>query len=547
MFDIREFDIRFGALRLMRTQHDATWNEIAMLGAPHCGQFLTMPKNAPPEYREIIDDTMLASAAVLKAGMMTLRTNPSQPWFRLKTPDDSVNKRNSAKRWFHRVREIMRAVHDKSNAYGMLGRVYDECPMFGTAASIITDRFDTVQHHTPLTIGEYFIGLNEYDEPDTLVREFTMKVANIVREFGMAACSNEVQAAYRAGHYYQDVTIRHVIEPRSWSERSGVPGPKGMAFRSVYYERNESKEILRESGFRTFPAIVARWQAMSGQAWGTAYPGLMALGAARRLQIEQYRKAEGIDYQTKPPVQVPNSLRDRDQDLLPGGIVPYDQTTPQGGVRTAFEVPIRLDHLLNDIEDVRRSIRQTFHVPMIQTLSSLNDSTQRTAFEIARRSDEAAVVLGPVTLQLQKDLDRPLIASTFDALVRNNLLPPVPEELQGLPLEIEFVGPLAQALKMVEATQIDRFTAQLGLIAQIKPDVTDKLNADEWADVYSDMFGVHPDLIEANENVAVIRQARAQAQQAQAQAEVAEQAGRTMRDLSLAQTDRPSVLTQGGA
>ena len=69
-------------------------------------------------------------------------------------------------------------------------------------------------------------------------------------------------------------------------------------------------------------------------------------------------------------------------------------------------------------------------------------------------------------------------------------------------------------------------------MAQLKPEVLDKLDADYWADAYADALGVDPRLLLPGDKVALIRQQRAQAQaQAQAQAEAA-QGAQTAQTLS---------------
>ena len=74
-----------------------------------------------------------------------------------------------------------------------------------------------------------------------------------------------------------------------------------------------------------------------------------ALGDIKQLQHEQLRKAQGIDYQTNPPLQVPSHLKNSPIDRLPGGITYYDAASPTGGVRSMFETQLNLQHLGADI------------------------------------------------------------------------------------------------------------------------------------------------------------------------------------------------------
>ena len=53
-------------------------------------------------------------------------------------------------------------------------------------------------------------------------------------------------------------------------------------------------------------------------------------------------------------------MKNRDVEMLPGGITYVDSANPHGGIRSAFEVNIDLQHLLGDIRDVRERIRSCF-------------------------------------------------------------------------------------------------------------------------------------------------------------------------------------------
>jgi len=88
----------------------------------------------------------------------------------------------------------------------------------------------------------------------------------------------------------------------------------------------------------------------------------------------------------------------------------------------------------------------------------------------------------------------------------------------------------------VSTGAVDRFVANLGAVAQFKPDVLDKFDQDAWADKYADMLGVDPEMIIGNERVAVIRQNRAQELQAAQQMAMVQQGAETAKTLSGAST-----------
>ena len=157
--------------------------------------------------------------------------------------------------------------------------------------------------------------------------------------------------------------------------------------------------------------------------------------------------------------------------------------------------------------------------------------TRMNATEVAERHEEKLLMLGPVLERLHNELLDPLIDNTFNRMVEVGLIPPAPEEMQGMELSVEFVSMLAQAQRAIGTNSVDRYVNNMGMVAQMKPDVLDKFDSDAWADGYADMLGVDPKLIVAGERVAKIRQARAEQQQAMAQQEAANQAAENMSKL----------------
>ena len=333
----------------------------------------------------------------------------------------------------------------------------------------------------------------------------------------------------------------HAIEPRK-DRDPRKRDSKNMAWRSCYFETGGDHETyLRDSGFNQFPAVVPRWATSGGDIYGNS-PGMEALGDIKQLQHEQLRKAQGIDYKTQPPLQVPTKLEGQEINTLPGGVTFVDSATPNGGIRSAFEVNLDLSHLLADIQDVRERIRGSFYADLFLMLAN-NVGGRMTATEVAERHEEKLLMLGPVLERLHNELLSPLIEMTFDRMLQADVLPPAPEELQGMDLNIEFVSMLAQAQRAVATNSVDRFVGNLGMIAQMKPDVLDKFDSDKWADEYADMLGVDPALIVPGEKVAVVRQHRAEAAQQQQRMAMMQQGAETQKALAGAKTDSPSALT----
>ena len=532
---------RWGHLRAERATWWSHWQEITTYLLPRNGRYFEQDRNkGHRRHNSIYDNTGTRALRTLGAGMMAGATSPARPWFRLGTADPDLNRFTPVKLWLNDVTERMQLVFQKSNTYRTLHSVYEELGAFGTAGSIVLPDPKTAIHHYPVTIGEYAIATDYQGRVNTLYREFQKTVGETVREFGYKKCSTSVKNLYDRGSLDQWITIIHAIEPRDDRERDFKKKDNmNMAYKSCYFEQGgDGEDVLRESGYKEFPAVIPRWSIAGGDIYGNS-PGMEALGDIKQLQHEQLRKAQGIDYQTKPPLQVPSYMKNRDVDSLPGGVTFIDGQ--QGKIETAFNVNLNLNHLLADIQDVRQRINGSFYADLFLMLANATD-TRMTATEVAERHEEKLLMLGPVLERLHNELLDPLIDNTFNRMLEVGLIPPAPEELQGMELNVEFVSMLAQAQRAIGTNSVDRYVNSMGMVAQMKPDVLDKLDSDAWADGYADMLGVDPKLIVAGERVAKIRQERAMAQQQAAQAEAEQRAVDNAVKLNDSKTGDPSMM-----
>lgn len=490
------------------------YREISDYILPRSGRFFEQDRNrGEKKHNNIYDSTGTRALRVLAAGMMSGMTSPARPWFRLAIADSDLMEYDPVKLWLNENAKIMREIFSRSNTYRALHMIYEELGAYGTAASFMRPDFNDVLRHYTMTAGEYAISSSNRGEVDTLYREVPMTVAQIVQEFGLDKVSKSVKDQYERNNLDQWITVMHAIEPRKDNERDiGKRDAKNMPFKSCYFElAGNGDEMLSESGFNYFPVLVPRWSVSGGDIYGNS-PAMESLGDIRQLQHEQLRKAQGIDFQTKPPLQMPVTMKGSEHDSLPGGIAWYDPSSPSGGVKTQFEVNLNLQHLLADIQDVRERINGTFYADLFMMMA--NDTRSGiTATEVAERHEEKLLMLGPVLERLHNEMLSPMIENTFQMMVEAGIVPTPPKELQGMDLNIEFVSTLAQAQRAIGVGSIDRLLGTVGNMASMKPEVLDKLNADQIVDTYADMLGVDPNLIIGDENVAIIRQQRAEQQQ----------------------------------
>lgn len=526
---------RLSALKSERSSWWPHWREISDHLLPRAGRYFASDRNrGDKRHGHILDNTGTRGLRVLSAGMMAGMTSPARPWFRLTTGDPETAKVPAVKMWLADVTRLMLEVFARSNTYRALHSLYEELGSFGTGATVVLDDFETVLHHYPLTVGEYSLAQSAKGKVDTIYRELEMPVAALVGEFGLDAMSMTVKRLYEAGSLDTWIPVVHGIEPRRKTDRAPGRSPLSMPWRSCYFETGgDHQHVLREGGHKRFPALAPRWNTIGGDVYGHG-PGMDALGDLKQLQHQQLRKGMAIDYQVRPPLQVPGSMRGREADMLPGGIN-YVDNAQASPIKSAWDVNLRLDYLLADMQDVRQRITSAFSADLFLMLANNHDS-RMTATEVAERHEEKLLMLGPVLERLHSELLDPLVEMTFDRLLEADVLPTPPQELQGSMLNVEFVSMLAQAQRAIGINSMDRFVGALGVVAQIKPDAVDKLDADAWLDSYSDRLGLDPDVIVAGRRLAMIRESRAQAEAQAAQAAQAEQMASAAQRLGTVQT-----------
>ena len=530
---------RWEALKDERSTWMPHWEEISEVLLPRAGRFFVSDNNkGDKRHHNILDNSGTRALRTLSGGMMAGMTSPARPWFRLTTKDPKLDEAYAVKEWSSRVTTLMQMVFNQSNTYRALQMAYEELGAFGTTAVILLDDFDSVIHCMPLTIGEFALATDARGNVNTLYREFRLTVSALVKEFGYRNVSEKVRQLYDKGEFDKWIDVVNAIEPRDYRDPQKRDN-RNMAYRSVYFESDKGLKqdsgVLRETGFNQFPVLAARWNVTGGDIYGTG-PGMEALGDLRQLQQEQFYKSKAIAQQADPAIIASADMRNQEKNLVPGGVIYADNVAQVQAVRAAYEVNLRLDYLIQDIQDTRQRINEAFYKDIFLMITGMPASQRATATEIAERHEEKMLMLGPVLERLNAELNDRLISMTFDRMVRVGLVPPVPQELEGVDLNVEFVSILAQAQKAVVTNAVDRFTQNLGQLIAFKPDMADKFDGDYWVDYYSDVLGIDPRLIVPGKQVALIRQQRAEAQAQMQQLASAEQASNIAKNLGAAQS-----------
>jgi len=513
-------------LEMERASFISHWKELANNILPRRAQFqLSNSNKGDKRNQSIKDETATIAARSLRAGMMGGITSPSRPWFRLSVVDPDLMDNAEVKVWLHEVTRRMISVFIRSNLYHALPVVYGDVSVFGTAALGVEEDYsgDVVRFYS-FPIGSYCIAQNDKLQVDVFVRDIRLTVRQLVAKFGEVKngkivskniSENVKQRWEEPAGKDQPVEITHVIQPNyKWDPED----PTSFRYISSYFENSNVEDLLlREGGFNYFPALCPRWELTGEDIYGTNCPGMEALPAIKQLHNMELRSIQAVEKMINPPMMGPLSLKQAKASALPGDITYVDVRNGMEGFKPVYQINYDLQAHEVKQEKVRQRIRKIFFEDMLLMFANMEARERVTAFEIQARKEEKLLVLGPVLERLNQDLLDPLITITFDIMARQGLIPTPPMELQGQPLKVEYLSIMHQAQKSTGLAGLDRLKQHAAEMAQISPMTMDKFNLDEISDEYAEILGVPPKVLRSNEDVAKIREARAQAQAAQQQ------------------------------
>tara|TARA_R110000868_G_scaffold411706_1_gene707769 strand:- start:9628 stop:11298 length:1671 start_codon:yes stop_codon:yes gene_type:complete len=508
---------RLEVLKRQRNSWEPGWRELSRFIKPRRGQFWKQPNQGDrgrDKNQALIDAYARKAHQTLVAGLMSGITSPARPWFRLTIPDRNLAQQAPVKAWLDDCSERMRMVFNSGNLYSALPVMYGELGQFGIGCGILEfDREDVIRVY-PLSVGEYWLALDDRGRVNSLFRRFMYSYRQIEQRWPNHGIAEVTRKAKSDNEADQEVAVMHAIEPNPKVEK-GQLGWAGKAYQSVYWlETATEGEYIARSGYDRFPVLAPRWDPIGNDAYSEG-PGHDALGDVKSLQVFKKRQHNAVDKHVNPPMGAHISLRGSASSVLPGAMNYFTTQEKGAGMWPLYQTaPGAIAEVRQLIMDAYQAIDRAFFADIFLMFDQMEGVQPRNQLEISTRREEKMQMLGPMLENVHDDLLQPLVQQTFDIMGEHRLLPEPPEELQGYPLEVELISILAQAQKAADLGSVERLWAFAGNVAAVRPDVLDKLDPDESIDVYADKVGAPAAIVVSDDQVAKIRQARAQKEQA---------------------------------
>lgn len=460
--------------------------------------------------QSIVDPTATFAVRICSGGLMSGLASPSRPWFKIMPSLKSIQLDAAGRAWIDDVEERMYTVLAGSNFYNSFAQECEDLVVFGTAPVIIyEDEQDVLRCYNPVT-GEYYLASGATMRVDGLYRTFVMTVSQIVDFFGIEKCTPDIEKLWEAKGNSLEVEriIAHSIEPNYGigpNEDGKLPG--GFTWRETYWVyAGGSDQPLSLRGFMECPFTAGRWSTQGNDPYGRS-PGMDVLPDVIQLQVETLRKAEAIEKMVRPPLVADMQLKNQPSSILPGHVTYVSNLGPGTGMRSIYDVNPDIKAMAEDLAMIQARIKTGFFNDLFLMLESA-PSSRMTAYEVSQKLMEKLQVLGPVIEGLLTESLKPKLKRVFSIMKRKGMIPPPPDSMKNMPVDIEFVSILALAQKAAATGGLERIASLVGNMAAVFPQARDLLNVDDFVRTMSDLLGNPQKILNAPEQVAQIRAAQ---------------------------------------
>lgn len=508
---------RVDSLKAARQVHESVWRECYDYTYPLRGAGLSETvldaQSAKSKVAKLLDGTATDSARMLASALMSGMTPANAQWLNLDSellPDDAAA-------WLSTCATLVwENIHAANfDAEGYESNLDVVCAGW-FVLYIDEDRDEGGLSFQQWLLSQCYVASTRRDGiVDTIYRCYQLTAAQAVKEFGEKNVSEKIRDAAKKSPD-DKFEFMHCIFPRE-TYVVNARLAKNLRFASYNVEVS-GKRIVRESGYHEFPCCVPRWMKIPGTSYGIgpvydALPDCKELNETKRME----KAAQDLAIAGMWIAEDDGVLNPRTVKVGPRRIIVANSTDSMKPLLTGADFNVAFS-----AEDrLQASIRKIMMADQLQP----QDGPAMTATEVHVRVALIRQLLGPVYGRFQAEYLQPLVERCFGLAYRAGAFPPAPESLQDANFNVRYISPLARAQQLENVTAIERLGANVANLAQVAPEVTDLIDADEATRVIADALGVPAKVIRTSDAVEQLRQQRQQAQQQQAGQALMMQAG----------------------
>lgn len=512
-----------------RSARMGRWRELARWLAPHRGVFdgeLTTDRGErrnPEAFLSIGTAALRKGAAGLTSGM----TPRNAAWFEASFRDGGMWEQSGAPAWLDEITVRMNAALTAGGFYQAI-HLFNTDLLWAGCGLLYVEADDTTDIRCEcIDVGSFAVGMDAGGRLDAVVRRIRMTPARMARIFGRRRLSDAARKGLETAPY-DPVEVVHVVRRRDMRD-PGKLDAASMPWASYFWERG-AETFLREGGYMEMPYFFTTWNACG--LYGTG-PGDDALSDIRQIDKMERDKLVGLDKLVSPPVSAPIQYKDA-VSLYPHAV---NYVAANDVIRPILDLSpyaSAFQYLQAELQTVAGRVENEMLASVFASVPLEQRPKDMSATEFLERKREALQQLGPVMSAYEPNVLTPLLWRVAGMLDRAGLMPPPPDSLAGMPLpmKIDFVSPIANALRQTGAETTRALVQDVLALAQADPQVLDKIDLDQAVDELATGLGAPGKVIRSDADVRAMRQQRAQAQAAQLQDMAVQQAVRTAQGMA---------------
>jgi hypothetical protein len=510
---------KFDELKSERYSYEHNWQDIRELVRPGTSDFQAERYKGDVRTEKIYDGTAPQSLVELAGALHAFLTSPVDRWFILETIPQ--NNDPEALLWLEDVSDRIYQEYSREDSTfnSALQESYKDLGSFGTCV-INQENIDGLRFRS-MALADCWLSEDSTGKVDGVYRKVMLNSRQLLQQFPEAPFSRDIKEGKDKNRKYE---ILHMVFPRT----DRLPfrlDQTNMPLASFWVMKEPDKMVLKESGFRTMPYHVGRWDKLSMETYGRG-PAINCLPDIKMLNRMEFTNIKAAQKAVDPPLMVPS-----DGYLMPLRAYPGAMLMREPGAEKIEAVPTS-DKLLIGLEyteQKRQFIKNCFFSDWVKLMPK---KERQTAFEIAELVEQQLRMMAPMLGRIQAELLGPLIERSYFLMLQSNQLPPPPQTLSGQRLKVVYTSTAAQAQKGQKALGMARYSQELLPMAQVDPTIMDAVDTDAYAQELALIRGVSRRILRSPEAILGIREAREQQRQAAMIAENMEPASKAVKNLA---------------
>ena len=496
---------KYSKLKSKRSKMANLWQDVERYCVGFKGNF-----SKPESPYAVYDDTVYRDINILVSGIYSYLTPPSSKWFVLSSLNDSSQ---MTQNWLSAVSETLHFLLLSSNFYQKIYEFYKDLVLYGVALLYEegdANGFKFIEFNPNM----FVFDKDSFGNVNMVIIALQMSAREVVEKFGKTSDSVMKKAKDNPN---DKVDVLFAVMPNE------SKGKKEKPFHSTWMEK-ETKFVLREGGYDTFPFFVGQWETNSQTLYGSS-PVIDALASvilANRITKTFWINNEKL---ANPPLDVPYQGYQGDIDISPGAINYRSDPNDKNRI-----TPVITNGNINITIESLQAAKSVIDQKLFVDLFLLSKDTTMTATEVIQRSQEKLLMLGSVIGRLTNDVLTPILFRSLSLAVDNGFIKEKPEDIK-----MEFLSPLAKIQKSSEYQGMLMVLNVALQIAQANPSVLDNVDWDAYIRKVANLYSVDSRLLTDPDEMAQQRQQRQQVQMEQLKLQLAELQGKAMKQQAQAQ------------